>query len=97
MTKLQEMAPEELARVRKQFGIPEDADLTILEMERHVPFDMWGWTDDMIEGMPVEKIEALIEARRPGLVRLQETVDTERREIMKLELILQRKLVLGDS
>lgn len=91
---LQNLTPEQEAKIRRQFNIPEGADLTILEMERHVPFTMWGWDDERIEKTTPEHIEALLTQRRAGLVRLEETVDNERREVLKLELILERCRVL---
>lgn len=94
---LTDLSPEVLARVRKQFGIPEDADLELLEMERFVPFTMWGWDDEKLEGMKPEQIEAMITQRRTGLVNLEQAVDNERREVLKLELILERcKVLHGD-
>ena len=94
---LSDLSPEDLARVRRQFGIPEDADLTLLEMERFVPFSMWGWDDEKLERMGPEQIQAMIDQRRKGLAALETSVDNERKEILKLEVILERcKVLHGD-
>ncbi len=95
--RLTDLSPEDLARVRKQFGIPEDADLTLLEMEHFFPFEMWGWDDEQLKDTTPDKIQALIDQRRLGLAKLEEAVDNERREVLKLEVILERcKVLHGD-
>lgn len=95
---LSDLSPEDLARVRKQFGIPEDADLTLLEMERFVPFSMWGWDDEQLQDMQPAQIQAMIDQRRIGLKSLEKSVDNERTEILKLDCILERcQLLHGDS
>ena len=71
-----------------------EQSLELLEMERFIPFNMWGWDDTRIENMEVSQVQALLDQRRAGLVRLEETVDNERREVLKLELILDRCKVL---
>lgn len=88
---------EQEANLRQTLGIPMNADLTVVDIPKHVGVPkVHGWTDQQIAGKSIEYFNDIISQRQKCLDQLQKTIDKERCEIDKLNDIRKRRIQLGD-
>lgn len=85
---------------RKKFGIPANANLTIVDMDDNpdkYERKTGGWTDEQIKNKPLEDIEALLENSQKVEDILRKNLEEQTNRTLSYSLIRDRKIILNNT
>ena len=84
------------AEMRKMYGIPPNAKVTLIDMgPGKAEPTTEGWTDDQIRGKSIDDLNSLISQNELALKIQRESIEKQQKVVDGLMRVRQRKIDIG--